>query len=81
MESSVDTDQVTPSAGLLTSALYAQVCLSVRILRVNMVISGMHDAKACLRAYADRECSNQTAHLHSLIRAFAVRRYNHLRKC
>ena len=33
--------------------------------------------KTCLRAYGDSEGQDQPVHLHSLIRAFAVRKQNH----
>ena len=39
---------------------------------------GLRHAKTCLRAYADNEGPDQTAHLRSLIKAFAARKQNHL---
>ena len=44
---------------------------------VKLSLYGSSHGKTCLRAYADSEGPDQTAHPRSLIRAFAVRLKNH----
>ena len=47
--------------------------LSVAMVSVSCItLYGRCQAKTCLRAYADSEAPDQTAHMRSLIRAFTV---------